>query len=231
MKNKIESYGEIKEFNLFCFDYLIKDKKNKRKYLAKVVKDANTITKKSYKHLVVFSKLTNSIPLVIAKKYNTKNDLKDNVYYFFKNVPMMNESTFLKLLEEKDLEYIHKHKPKRSEKPFFNEVESRLEEEFKNLRKELLVKIKEINDDIIKLERIVNYYINKESVFIKNISRFEKNKEQKIINFSKENEKKIVFVSYKHKKEIIDEDFLVLPYKKIKDNFIIKIKEILEELY
>jgi len=222
---------KIKEFNLFCFDYLVEDKKEQKKYLVKEVKDANTITKKSYKHLVIFSKLTDSLPLIIAENYNIKNELKDDVYYFFKNVPMMNKKTFIKFLEKKDLKYLHKHKPRKTDKPFFEDVKERLENEFNNLSKEILVKLREINEEIIKLERIVNYYLGQEKAFVKNVSRFERNKEQKIIEFSKENNKKMVFLSQQHKREIFEDDFLVLPYKRLEKDIIVKIKELLEELY
>jgi hypothetical protein len=227
----LKNYLEIINYNLFCFDYLIKDNRNEKKYLVKVVKDANTITKKSYKHLVIFSKLTNSVPLIIAERYNVKNELKNNVYYFFKNVPMMNEDTFTRLIEKNDLKYIHKHKPKRTNKPFFEEVRERLDKEFENLKKEVLIKIKEVNEELVKIERIVNFHLNYENAFIKTTSRFEKGKEEKIINFSKENEKKVVFLSKQHKKEIFEEDFIVLPYKKLEPKTFIEIKNLLEELY
>jgi hypothetical protein len=229
-KEFLEEKGFLFDFSFFCFDYFYEIKKGKfkgKKLLIKRVKDANTITKKSYEYLITFSALTNSIPLIIADNYNIKNKLKDDVLYYFKSVPMMNEKTLNSLLNEGKLFFIHKH----SAKPIIKENEigesvinsrtlNKIKEEFEKIKKEL-------NDYTIEIRKLVDYYFNPKDLFVKETKRFEYNKEKKIIDFSNLNNKAIVFISNAHNKIIEKENFIVFPKKEIKDlmDLIEKIEE------
>ena len=206
--------GELYNFSFFCFDYFYKVNKGKlkgNKILIKRVKDSNTITKKSYEYLITFSVLTDSLPVIVADNYNIKNKLKDEHVYFFKNVPMMNEKSFLELLNKGKLDFIHWYKSYESEgiEVFGKELKEELKKEFENIKKE-------IKEDIISIRKLIDYYFKNKDIFIKETKRFEFKKEKKIIDFSNLNDKGIVFISHFHSKPIIKDEFLIFPKKEIK---------------
>ena len=251
-KKFLKEIGEIKEFYFSFLDFVFKAKESNLKnktFLIKKVKDANSITKKTYEQLLITSKITNSFPLIIAEQYNQKNNLEEGVLYKFKDIYVMNEKTFQDFLEEGKVYLVKKKSSvklikEKEEKDLFKLNDKELfeiidkvgfnpfnEDFFKKLDlifQEMMRKKLKSNlffNHLIEIGKPFNSYELKKEVFIKEVTKFDKQKEEKIIEFFNFFEEKAIYFVEKFKKPIEKENLIIVPKNLPKHEF----KRIFEE--
>ncbi len=242
----LKEIGEIKEFYFSFLDFVFKVEKSNLKnktFLIKNVKDANSITKKTYEQLLITSKITNSFPLIIAEQYNQKNNLEEGVLYKFKDIYVMNEKTFQEFLKEGKI-YLIKRKnsvkliKKEEEKDLFKVSDKELfdiidEVGFDPFNEDFFKKLDLIFEEIIKgktksnsffknlidIGKPFNSYEMEKEVFIKEVVKFDKQKEEKIIKFFNFFEERAIYFVEKFKKPIEKDNLIILPKNLSKEEF------------
>ncbi len=247
----IEEIGKIEYFCFSFLDAVLKIEKSKLKnktFLIKKVKDANSITKKTYRQLIIVSNITNSFPLIIAEKYNQKNILKEGVLYKLKDIYIMNDKTFENFLEDNEI-YLIKKKNKVNivkhnkeeeflkiddekllneiEKIGFNPFNEKFSEKLKKIFNQLC-KTQIVHDTLGKFVEIgcpLNFYEVNKNFFVKKVTKFDRNKEKRILKFFKVFNEKGIFIVKKGKEIIEEENAVILPEEAIK-----KEKKKMEEL-